>query len=35
MAETLPELIGDLAADSASAVTDVELLSAQLGRLRF
>ena len=35
MAETLPELIGDLAADSGSAVTDVELLSAQLGRLRF
>ena len=35
MAETLPELIGDLAADSGSAVTDVELLSARLGRLRF
>ncbi len=36
MAETLPELIGDLAAaDPGSAVTDVELLSAQLGRLRF
>lgn len=35
MAETLPELIGDLSADSGSAVTDVELLSAQLGRLRF
>jgi LPS sulfotransferase NodH len=35
MAETLPELIGDLAADSGSAVTGVELLSAQLGRLRF
>lgn len=35
MAETLPELIGDLAADSGSAVTDVELLSAQFGRLRF
>ncbi|MEQ7129227.1 Stf0 family sulfotransferase [Actinopolymorpha sp. B11F2] len=36
MAETLPELIGDLAAaDSASAVTDVELLRAQFGRLRF
>lgn len=35
MAETLPELIGDLAADSGSAVTDVELLSAQLGRLSF
>ena len=35
MAETLPELIGDLAAGPGSAVTDVELLSAQLGRLRF
>jgi trehalose 2-sulfotransferase len=35
MAESLPELIGDLAADSGSAVTDVELLSAQFGRLRF
>ncbi len=36
MAETLPELIGDLAAaDSGSAVTDVELLSAHLGRLKF
>lgn len=35
MAETLPELIGDLAADSASAVTDLELLSAHFGRLRF
>ncbi len=36
MAETLPELIGDLAAaDPAPAMTDVELLSAQLGRLRF
>ncbi len=35
MAETLPELIGDLAADTEAAVTDVELLSAQLGRLRF
>jgi len=36
MAETLPELIGDLAAaDSGSAVTDLGLLSAQLGRLRF
>lgn len=36
MAETLPELIGDLAAaDSGSAVTDLELLSAQPGRLRF
>jgi trehalose 2-sulfotransferase len=35
MAETLPELIGDLAASSGSAVTDVELLSAQFGRLRF
>jgi trehalose 2-sulfotransferase len=36
MAETLPELIGDLAAaDSGSPATDVELLSAQFGRLRF
>lgn len=35
MAETLPELLGDLAADSGSAVTDVELLSARFGRLRF
>ena len=35
MAETLPELIGDLAAHTGSAVTDVELLSAKLGRLRF
>ena len=36
MAETLPELIGDLAvAHDGPAVTDVELLSAQLGRLRF
>ena len=36
MAETLPELIGDLAAaDAGPAVTDVDLLSAQLGRLRF
>ena len=35
MAETLPELIGDLAADDRSAATDVELLRARLGRLRF
>lgn len=35
MAETLPELIGDLAAESGAAVTDVELLGAHLGRLRF
>lgn len=35
MAETLPELIGDLAADAGSPVSDVELLSASLGRLRF
>jgi LPS sulfotransferase NodH len=36
MAETLPELIDDLAAaDPGSAVTDVELLSAHLGRLKF
>lgn len=35
MAETLPELLGDLGADSGSAATDVELLSAQFGRLKF
>lgn len=35
MAETLPELIGDLSAASGSPMTDVELLSAQLGRLTF
>ena len=35
MAETLPELIGDLAADAGSVVSDVELLSAKLGRLEF
>ncbi len=36
MAETLPELVGDLAAaDPGSAATDVDLLSAQFGRLRF
>ena len=36
MAETLPELISGLAAAaSRPAVTDVDLLSAQLGRLRF
>lgn len=35
MAETLPELIGDLAAGSGAAVTDVELLSARFGRLGF
>jgi LPS sulfotransferase NodH len=36
MAETLPQLIGDLAAaGGGAAVTDVELLSAHLGRLRF
>jgi len=35
MAETLPELISDLATDDEAAMTDVELLSAQLGRLRF
>lgn len=33
MAETLPELIGDLA--DATAVTDLELLRARFGRLRF
>jgi trehalose 2-sulfotransferase len=35
MAETLPELISGLAAASVPAVTDVDLLSAQFGRLRF
>lgn len=35
MAETLPELLGDLAADSGPSVTDVELLGAHLGQLRF
>jgi trehalose 2-sulfotransferase len=35
MAETLPELIGGLAAASAPGVTDVDLLSARMGRLRF
>jgi trehalose 2-sulfotransferase len=36
MAETLPELIGDLAAaQSGSRASDVELLSAQFGRLKF
>lgn len=35
MAETKPELLRDLAAGSGSPVTDVELLSAQLGRLAF
>jgi LPS sulfotransferase NodH len=35
MAETLPQLVGDLTADPGSAVTDVELLSTHLGRLRF
>lgn len=36
MAETLPELVGDLAAaDPVPTVSDLELLSAQLGRLRF
>lgn len=36
MAETMPELISGLAAAASSpAVTDVDLLSAQLGRLRF
>ncbi len=36
MAETLPELISGLAADaSVPAVTDVDLLSAQLGHLAF
>ena len=36
MAESLPELIGDLAADTDDApASDVELLSARLGRLGF
>jgi LPS sulfotransferase NodH len=35
MAETLPELLGDLAVDSGPSVTDVELLRAHLGQLRF
>jgi LPS sulfotransferase NodH len=36
MAETLPELVGGLAATaSRPAATDLDLLSAQLGRLRF
>jgi LPS sulfotransferase NodH len=35
MAETLPELIGDLAADAAAPASDVELLRARLGRLGF
>ena len=35
MAETLPTLIDDLAAASQSSVTDLDLLAAQLGRLRF
>jgi len=36
MAETLPELVGGLAAAAAvPAATDVELLSGQFGRLRF
>lgn len=36
MAETLPELIGDLAAnDPGSTATDLELLNTRFGRLRF
>lgn len=35
MAETLPELVGDLAAASRAGVSDLDLLTAQLGRLRF
>ena len=36
MAETLPELVGGLAADAAGpTVPDLDLLSAELGRLRF
>lgn len=35
MAETLPVLVDDLAAASGPGVTDLELLTARLGRLRF
>lgn len=35
MGETLPELIGDLTADTGPAVTDLELLTARFGRLGF
>jgi LPS sulfotransferase NodH len=35
MAETLPELLRGLAATAGAAVTDVDLLGARLGRLRF
>lgn len=35
MAETLPELINDLAADSRSSATDLELLRARFGRVGF
>jgi LPS sulfotransferase NodH len=35
MAETLPGLIADLAAVSGPGVSDLDLLTAQLGRLRF
>lgn len=35
MAETLPELIADLAAAGSGAMTEVELLSAHFGRLEF
>jgi len=35
MGETLPELVDDLAAASGPEATDLELLAARLGRLRF
>ncbi|MGH2511744.1 MAG: Stf0 family sulfotransferase, partial [Candidatus Limnocylindrales bacterium] len=35
MAETMPELIGDLTVDSESTVTDVDLLNGHFGRLEF
>lgn len=35
MAETLPQLVGDLAAATPIAGTDLELLTARLGRLEF
>lgn len=35
MAETRPELVSDLAAGSAPGLSDVDLLTAHLGRLRF
>lgn len=35
MAETLPVLMGDLAATSRAGATDLEMLAARLGQLRF